>query len=113
MDLHNTFVTSDHHFRAWAHFGGVLSESTKEEEVQHIALWNSVVGKDSLVLYVGDFCHWDYARGGLADLAVVRPQLNGRIVLIRLRPWRACRPCGCPSAAERADRSHQRQSRHA
>ena len=83
LDLDNTFVTSDHHFRAWAHFGGVLSESTKEEEEQHIALWNSVVGKDSLVLYVGDFCHWDYDCGGLADLAVVRPQLNGRIVLIK------------------------------
>ena len=83
IDLNNTIVTSDHHFRAWAHFGGFLGESTKEEEQQHIALWNSIVGKDSLVLYVGDFCHWDYDRGGLADLAVVRPQLNGRIVLIK------------------------------
>ena len=71
IDPNRTFVTSDHHFRAWAHFGGALSESTKEEEEQHIALWNSIVGKDSLVLYVGDFCHWDYDRGGLADLAVV------------------------------------------
>jgi calcineurin-like phosphoesterase family protein len=83
LDLNNTFVTSDHHFRAWAHFGSFLGESTKEEDEQHIVLWNSVVGKDSLVLYVGDFCHWDYDHGGLADLAVVRPQLNGRIVLIK------------------------------
>lgn len=83
MDLHNTFVTSDHHFRAWAHCGGFLRESTKEEDEQHITLWNSVVGKDRLVLYVGDFCHWDLQNGGLGDLAVVRPQLNGRIVLIK------------------------------
>ena len=83
LDLNNTFVTSDHHFRAWAHRGGFLRESTKEEDEQHIALWNSVVGKDSIVLYVGDFCHWDYAHGGLVDLATVRPRLNGRIVLIK------------------------------
>ncbi len=55
-DLNHTLVTSDYHFRDWTHFGGVLAESTKEEEVQHIELWNSVVGKDDLVLYIGDFC---------------------------------------------------------
>ena len=38
IDINKTFVTSDHHFRAWAHFGGALSESTKEEDEQHIAL---------------------------------------------------------------------------
>ena len=83
FDLNHTFVTSDHQFRAWAHFGGFLSESTKEEEEQHIALWNNIVAKDNLVLYVGDFCHWDYEHGGLVDLATVRPRLNGKIVLIK------------------------------
>ena len=63
MDVNHTFVTSDYHFRDWTHFGGVLAESTKEEEKQHIALWNSVVGKDDLVLYIGDFCD-----GGVGDL---------------------------------------------
>ena len=69
-DLNHTFVTSDHHFRDWAHRGGVLSESTKEEEAQHVALWNSVVGKDDLVLYVGDFYESVPAtcKGGVADL---------------------------------------------
>ena len=43
LDLNNTFVTSDHHFRACEHFGGFLSESTKEEDEQHIALWNSTL----------------------------------------------------------------------
>ena len=51
------FILSvDYHFRDWTHCGGVLAESTKEEEAQHIELWNSVVGKDDLVLYIGDFC---------------------------------------------------------
>ena len=53
FNLNNTFVTSDHHFRAWAHFGGLLCESSQEQEEEHIALWNSVVGNGDLVLYVG------------------------------------------------------------
>ena len=77
-DLNHTFVTSDHHFRDWAHRGGVLSESTKEEEAQHVALWNSVVGKDDLVLYVGDFCD-----GGVGDLEELSGKLNGRKTLIK------------------------------
>ena len=78
INLDNTFVTSDHHFREWTHFGGLLCESTKEEEDRHIALWNSVVGKDDLVLYVGDF-----ADGNVADLDDLCRRLNGRIVLIK------------------------------
>ena len=55
-DLNHTLVTSDYHFRDWTLLGGVFAESTKEEETRHIELWNSVVGKDDLVLYIGDFC---------------------------------------------------------
>ncbi len=77
-DLNHTFVTSDHHFREWTHRGGVLSESTKEEEAQHVALWNSVVGKDDLVLYIGDFCD-----GGVGDLEELSKKLNGRKILIK------------------------------
>ena len=77
-DPSHTFVTSDYHFRDWTHFGGVLAESTKEEEEQHIALWNSVVGKDDLVLYIGDFCD-----GGVGDLEELSKKLNGRKILIK------------------------------
>ncbi len=77
-DLNHTLVTSDYHFRDWAHFDGVLAESTKEEEIQHIELWNSVVGKDDLVLYIGDFCD-----GGVGDLEELSKKLNGRKILIK------------------------------
>ena len=35
-DLNHAFVASDHHFRDWTHLGGVLAESTQEEEARHI-----------------------------------------------------------------------------
>ena len=78
IDIDKTFVTSDHHFREWTHFGGLLCESSKEQEEEHIALWNSVVGKDDLVLYVGD-----YSDGIVRDLDDLYRKLNGRIVLIK------------------------------
>ena len=78
IDINRTFVTSDHHFREWTHFGGLLCESSKEQEEEHIALWNSVVGKDDLVLYVGD-----YSDGIVRDLDDLYRMLNGRIVLIK------------------------------
>ena len=77
-DLNHTFVTSDYHFRDWTLFGGVLDESTKEEEMQHVELWNSVVDKDDLVLYIGDFCD-----GGVGDLEELSKKLNGRKILIK------------------------------
>ncbi len=30
IEINKTFVTSDHHFREWTHFGGLLCESPKE-----------------------------------------------------------------------------------
>ena len=78
IDIDKTFVTSDHHFREWTHFGGLLCESSKEQEEEHIALWNSVVGKNDLVLYVGD-----YSDGIVKDLDDLYRKLNGRIVLIK------------------------------
>ena len=78
IDINKTLVTSDHHFREWTHFGGLLCESSKEQEEEHIALWNSVVGKDDLVLYVGD-----YSDGIVGDLDDLYRKLNGRIVLIK------------------------------
>lgn len=76
-DPEHTFVTSDHHFRDWKNCP--LHESTEEGEAQHIALWNSVVGKDDLVLYVGDFCE-GYIIGDLEDL---HKRLNGRKILLK------------------------------
>ena len=78
MDVNHTFVTSDYHFRDWTFFGGAFAESTKEEEMRHIELWNSVVGKDDLVLYIGDFCD-----GGVGDLEELSKKLNGRKILIK------------------------------
>ena len=76
IDPNRTFVTSDHHFCDWKN--APFHESTEEEEAQHIALWNSVVGKDDLVLYVGDFCD-----GGVVDLEYLSHKLNGRKILIK------------------------------
>lgn len=78
MDLNRTFVTSDHHFRYWKHPLHLHCESTEEEEREHIALWNSIVGKDDLVFYVGDFCD-----GADHELQEIRSQLNGRMILIK------------------------------
>lgn len=75
-DPNHTFVTSDWHFRDWK--VGFLPESTEEEEAQHIELWNSVVGKDDMVLYIGDFCD-----GGVGDLEELSRKLNGRKILIK------------------------------
>ncbi len=83
MDLNHTFVTSDHHFRDWKNCS--IHEGSEEDEARHITLWNSVVGKDDLVLYVGDF--YESApvtcKGCVADLQELLGKLNGRIVLIK------------------------------
>ena len=76
MDINHTFVTSDHHFRDWKNYP--IHEGSVEDEGRHIALWNSVVGKDDLVLYIGDFCD-----GGVGDLEELSKKLNGRKVLIK------------------------------
>ena len=78
IDINKTFVTSDHHFHEWVRYGDFLCENTRAQEEEHIALWNSVVGKDNLVLHVGDFCD-----GRIADLDAICKRLNGRIVLIK------------------------------
>ena len=83
MELNHTFVTSDHHFRDWKNCS--IHEGSEEDEARHIALWNSVVGKDDLVLYVGDFYESVpvTSEGGVADLQDLLGKLNGRIVLIK------------------------------
>ena len=83
MDLNHTLVTSDHHFRDWKN--SPLHEGSEEEEARHIALWNSVVGKDDLVLYVGDFYESVSVtcKGGVTDLQDLLGKLNGQIILIK------------------------------
>ena len=76
VDPAHTFVTSDHHFCS---FGCLLKRTTEEEDAQHVATWNEVVGKDDLVLYVGDFAD----TRAIKDLMELRKNLNGRIVLIK------------------------------
>lgn len=76
-DPNHTFFTSDYHFLDWKN--GFLHESTEEEEKQHITLWNSAVGKDDLVLYIGDFCDGDTRE----DLEDIQKKLNGRKILIK------------------------------
>ena len=77
IDSTHTFVTSDHHFWSCRHPFQKLT--TREEDDAHIALWNQVVGKDDLVLYVGDFC--DSER--VVDLAGLVGRLNGRKILVK------------------------------
>ena len=83
MDINHMFVTSDHHFLDWKNYP--IHEGSAEDETRHIALWNSVVGKDDLVLYVGDFYESApvTSTGGVAELQDLLGKLNGRIVLIK------------------------------
>ena len=78
-DIEHTFVTSDHHFGSWnSRLGRLLGQGSVAEDERHIELWNSVVGKDDLVLYVGDFCD-----GTELIAKDINNLLNGRKVLIK------------------------------
>jgi len=77
----NTFIISDHH---WGHDNIVKYEPYRLEmakklgfnnvEKMMISRWNSVVGKNDLILHLGDFC-FSYNKKTI-------DQLNGRKVLI-------------------------------
>lgn len=77
IDVERTFITSDHHFFSYKH--PFLKRTTREEDYRHMDIWNQVVGKDDLVLYVGDFC--DSFR--VIDLMDLHNRLNGRKILIK------------------------------
>ena len=76
IDPERTFVTSDHHFCS---FGCLLKRTTEEDDARHIATWNEIVGKDDLVLYVGDFCDSPQFK----DFIELKGKLNGHLVLIK------------------------------
>ena len=75
--LKHTFVTSDHHFGSWKllSFFKVFS---KEEENSLIEKWNSIVSKDDVVYYNGDFSDCN-----VEDLCGYANQLNGQIILVK------------------------------
>ncbi len=83
IDLNKTFVTSDHHFKEWRNSPFWLRENTADDDEQHIMLWNSVVGEDDLVLYVGDFCDGKDSEVSKDELEEFCKRLNGRKVLIK------------------------------
>lgn len=72
------FVTSDHHF----FHGNIIKycnrpfASYQEMNDYMIEKWNEVVQEGDIVLHLGDF-----AFRGKANL--IRPQLNGKIILVR------------------------------
>ena len=88
-DIEHTFVTSDHHFSSWhSRLGRLLGQGSVAEDEKHIELWNSVVGKDDLVLYVGDFCD-----GTELIAKDINNLLNGRKVLIKGNHDGLCDEC--------------------
>ena len=77
IDLKHTFVTSDHHFGSYK-LPEFFKTFTQDQEKELISKWNSVVSKNDLVYYNGDFCD-----GTLMELCRYLKQLNGQIILIR------------------------------
>lgn len=76
IDPKHTFVTSDCHFGSYKK--SVFREFTEDEENELIQNWNSIVGKNDLVIYNGDFCD-----SGVLDAAEYKNRLNGKIVLVK------------------------------
>ena len=75
--LKHTFVTSDHHFGSWQ-MPRPFAVFSKDEEKELVEKWNSVVGKDDIVYYNGDF-----ADCNVKDICNYAKQLNGQIVLVK------------------------------
>lgn len=75
--LRHTFVTSDHHFGSW-YLPSFLQVFSREEEKELVEKWNSVVCKDDIVYYNGDFCDCN-----VKDLCQYAKMLNGQIILVK------------------------------
>ena len=75
--LQHTFVTSDHHFGSYR-LPSFLSVYSRDEEIELIDKWNSIVGKDDIVYYNGDFSD----ASTVVELCNYAKQLNGNIILI-------------------------------
>ena len=75
-ELRHTFVTSDHHFGSYK-LPSFLQVYTESQEQELIEKWNSIVGKDDIVYYNGDFCD-----GNVMDICNYVKKLNGQITLV-------------------------------
>ena len=54
FDIDHTFVTSDHHFGSYK-LPSFLQVYTESQEQELIEKWNSIVGKDDIVVVGSDF----------------------------------------------------------
>ena len=77
LDLNRVFATSDHHFGSYR-LSSFFQVCTKDQELELVAKWNSIVGKKDIVYYNGDFCD-----APILDLCHYVEQLNGQIILVR------------------------------
>lgn len=76
-DLDHIFVISDHHFCSYK-LPSFFQVFSQEQEKELIDKWNSIVSKDDLVYYNGDFCD-----GNVVELCNYAKLLNGQIILVR------------------------------
>jgi len=72
------FITSDQHFfhKNIIRYCNRPFKSYQEMNEEMIKRWNDVVGKNDIVIYLGDFAFRNKAKD-------IRPKLNGIIILIR------------------------------
>ena len=74
------FITADHHFhhKNIIEYCGRPFKTVEEMDRIMIEKWNNKVGKDDLVIHLGDF-----ALGNKEKVKETREKLNGTIVLIK------------------------------
>lgn len=76
-NLDRMFVTSDYHFGSWRLLSP-FAVFTKDEEIELISKWNSVIKKNDIVFYNGDF-----SDCSIKQTYEYLSQLNGKITLIK------------------------------
>lgn len=81
IDLDKTFITADQHF-GHMRILQLVSERNIFSDVRHmdkelITRWNSVVGKDDMVIHAGDF-----ALSSRKHIEEIMTQLNGNKILV-------------------------------
>ena len=76
----NIFITADHHFNHKNIIAYCNRPFKTVEEMDNIMTekWNNKVGKDDLVIHLGDF-----ALGNKDKVGEIRKRLNGNIILIK------------------------------
>lgn len=76
--LQHIFVASDHHFGSWR-LPKPFAVFSQDQEKELIEKWNSVVDKDDLIYYNGDFSD----AGTIIELCHYVDLLNGNIILVQ------------------------------